>query len=128
MTMPLATTRLFVYGSLLKGQPNHPLIVAAPLVRPARSARGFRLVSLGGFPGMIAEGDGDVLGEVYDVGQRMLASLDRLEGHPRFYCRTEIALEDGSLVEAYLLPTDKYRHHPLVPQGDWRGFRAKEKV
>jgi gamma-glutamylcyclotransferase (GGCT)/AIG2-like uncharacterized protein YtfP len=128
MTMPQGSTRLFVYGSLLRGEPNHPLIVAAPLVRPARTARGFRLVSLGGFPGMIVEGDGDVLGEVYDVGPRMLASLDRLEGHPSFYCRIEIALEDGSLVETYLLPTEKYQDRPPVPQGDWRGFRAKEKV
>ena len=29
-----------------------------------------------------------------------LAALDRLEGHPRFYRRTRIALDDGSLVQA----------------------------
>lgn len=52
---------------------------------------------------MIDGGETAVVGEVYNVDVVTLAAPDRLEGHPRFYRRRSIRLDDGDEVLAYLL-------------------------
>jgi gamma-glutamylcyclotransferase (GGCT)/AIG2-like uncharacterized protein YtfP len=66
-----------------------------------------------------------VAGEVYEVDEATLAALDRLEGHPRFYRRTRIALDDTSLVQTYLLPPEQVEGHPVVASGNWRSRRKE---
>ena len=44
-------------------------------------------------------------------------ALDRLEGHPRFYQRTAIRLEDGDEVVAYLLSPEQARGRCLRRPG-----------
>ncbi|MEZ4323566.1 MAG: gamma-glutamylcyclotransferase family protein, partial [Polyangiales bacterium] len=91
-----APTRVFVYGTLLAGEPNHRVLAGARLVANARTQPAFELRDLGPFPGLVSGGAHAVAGEVYEVDEATLAALDRLEGHPRFYRRTRIALEDGA--------------------------------
>lgn len=117
------TTRVFVYGSLLRGQPNHRLLERSVLVGAASTEPRFQLHDLGAFPGMVADGAQAVLGEVYEVDRATLAELDQLEGHPRWYRRTPIALADGSRAETYLLTPAQVRDRPIVPNGDWRAHR-----
>lgn len=114
-------TTVFVYGSLMSGLYNHRRLETdgARFVREASTEASFTLVDLGAFPGLIAAGSTSVCGEVYDVDDATLASLDELEGHPRFYCRTPIRLATGEEVQAYLLPAI-YRRHPEIAGGDWR--------
>ena len=64
-------------------------------------------------------------GEVYEVDQATLAALDRLEGHPRFYRRTRIALEDGAAVETYLLAPEQVEGRPVIDSGNWRSRRKE---
>jgi gamma-glutamylaminecyclotransferase len=116
--------RVFVYGSLLKGECNHRLLELAPFVGAAHTSASFTLIDLGAFPGLIARGMTAVRGEVYAVDAATLASLDRLESHPRFYRRQEIALSDGAAVHAYLLPAHRYASYPAVVGGDWRAYLA----
>jgi len=73
--------RVFVYGTLLSGEPNHRLLADAELVGAARTEPDFDLVSLGAFPAMIAGGATAIAGEVYEVDRPTLDALDRLEGH-----------------------------------------------
>lgn len=117
--------RVFVYGSLLSGEPNHRLLAEARRIGPARTAPYFRLVDLGGFPAMVHDGAGHVVGELYEVDRSTLAALDRLEGCPRFYERTVIALADGTEAEAYLLRPEQVRGRTAIPSGDWRGWRRR---
>ena len=49
-----------------------------------------------------------------------LAALDRLEGHPRFYRRRAVRLDDGTEVLAYLLEPGQVRGRRRIPGGDWR--------
>lgn len=84
--------RVFVYGTLLRGEPNHYILEHACFVREARTPAVFTLRDMGAFPALLADGSTAVLGEVYDVDAATLARLDRLEGHPRLYRRTPIAL------------------------------------
>jgi gamma-glutamylcyclotransferase (GGCT)/AIG2-like uncharacterized protein YtfP len=80
--------------------------------------------SLGGFPGVMRGGEQSIRGEVYAVDGPTLANLDRLEGHPRFYQRSLIALDDGTRVSTYLLPNDPhYTARPVVESGDWRAHK-----
>ncbi len=122
-----ASTRVFVYGTLLQGEGNHDLLSRAEFLGPARTPPRFALHDLGGFPGLVAGGEHAVEGEVYIVGPDTLARLDQLEGHPRFYRRAPIALEDGSTVETYLLPRDRVVGRPVITSGSWRA-RRRERV
>src|SRR5262249_46638083 len=99
-TEPLLA-RVLVYGSLLRGEGNHHVLARARFVRAATTSAAFELYDLGYFPGLVAGGVTAVKGEVYDVDPETLERLDRLEGHPSFYRRRPIALEDGTLVQAY---------------------------
>jgi gamma-glutamylcyclotransferase (GGCT)/AIG2-like uncharacterized protein YtfP len=120
-----STTRVAVYGTLLAGEANHRLLASARGLGEARTVRGFSLFDLGAFPGMVAEGAGVVECELYEVDEATLVTLDRLEGHPRFYRRTQIHFDDGSLAEAYLLRRRDVQGCPRIPSGSWRAFRNR---
>lgn len=120
-------TRVFVYGTLLAGEPNHRVLVGATLVGHACTAPAFELRDLGTFPGLVRGGAHAVGGEVYEVDAPTLARLDALEGHPRFYRRTRIALADGTNVETYLLTPEQVEGRPVIVSGNWRS-RRKEKA
>lgn len=65
-----------------------------------------------------------MVGEVYEIDPVTLAALDRLEGHPRFYQRAAIRLEDGDEVLAYLLSPEQAaaftkQGRTRIPSGDW---------
>jgi gamma-glutamylcyclotransferase (GGCT)/AIG2-like uncharacterized protein YtfP len=69
------TTRIFVYGSLLSGQPNHRVLARAALVVEAVTEPRFALHDLGAFPGMVAGGEHAIAGEVYAVDADTLAAV-----------------------------------------------------
>lgn len=121
-------TRVFVYGSLMRGMGNHRVIGATGTFEgKATSLATFSMVSLGAFPGIIFGGSTPIAGETYLIDDATLANLDRMEGHPHFYCRTEIALDDGTLAQAYLLPRGKgHEVRDAVLSGDWRAFYARK--
>ena len=119
--------RVFVYGTLLSGEPNHHLLHGQPLVGEARTEARFDLVSLGGFPAMVPGGEVAVRGEVYDVDEETLADLDRLEGYPGFYTREPVELHGEVAGEAlaYLLPPERVAERPTIPTGDWKTWRKE---
>ena len=77
---------------------------------------------MGLFPAFVAGGEHTVAGEVYEVDQVTLASLDRLEGHPDFYQRTCIALADGRRVDTYLCTPHEVINCPIIESGSWRAY------
>ena len=123
-----ATTRVFVYGTLLKGEGNHDVLGGSVLVGGGRTLPCFALHDLGAFPGLVADGKHAVDGEVYAVGPDVLARLDKLEGHPKFYRRTPIVLEGGSVVETYLLPSNRVAGSSIIKTGSWRKHRKELKL
>ena len=115
--------KVFVYGSLLSGFGNHRLLEGSRLIGHAKTPPGYRMHSLGGFPGVVPTGNAVVHGEVYEVDAQTLAALDRLEGHPRFYRRRPICLANGAIVDTYLLSQHQVADRPVVATGDWRRHR-----
>src|SRR3990167_5214447 len=78
----------FVYGTLKKGYSNHVLLKEAKFICDGYAC-GTRMLDLGSFPAFI-EGNFENRGEVYEVSPDILSFLDRLEGHPHFYERKKI--------------------------------------
>lgn len=125
-------TRLFVYGTLKKGQPNNYRMLdssngKAKFLGSARTADKYPLVIAGKYnvPYLLnVPGQGNqVHGEIYEVDDQMLHFLDGFEGVPDHYQRTLIKLEvkewagqadgktlaPGSVTEAYLYVTSTYK-------------------
>jgi gamma-glutamylcyclotransferase (GGCT)/AIG2-like uncharacterized protein YtfP len=75
-------TRVFVYGTLKRGGPNHHYLAGQQFLGTARTAAGYTLYSLGDYPGMVNSVDAShtVTGEVWEVDTRCLVGLDQLEG------------------------------------------------
>lgn len=113
-------TLVFVYGTLLAGEPNHRYLKHARLIAEGVTRPGFTLYDLGAFPGLVRGGRHAVPGEVYEVDEPTLAAMDQLEGHPDFYCRSAITLTTGISVETYLLTEPQVAGRPIIVSGSWR--------
>ncbi len=85
---------VFVYGTLKQDGCNHSVMKNAGGLFKCKALTSpyYRLVSFGGYPGMIKGMDCylRVVGELYTVED--IAPLDRLEGYPDFYGRTRISV------------------------------------
>uniref|UniRef100_A0A0L8GR56 Gamma-glutamylcyclotransferase family protein n=2 Tax=Octopus bimaculoides TaxID=37653 RepID=A0A0L8GR56_OCTBM len=99
--MTVQLERVFVYGTLKRGQPNHFLIEnvtngLAKFIGDATTALRYPLViaSQYNIPFLLPfEGKGNFIsGEVYDVDGKMLTRLDELEQHPDVYKREKISV------------------------------------
>ena len=117
----LQLDRVFVYGTLKRGQPNHHWLAGAPCQGLVR-LENVLLHDLGPFP-MAIHGDGVVVGELYQIDAEMLASLDRLEGVPRLYQRWRCQPLDSPWAWVYLGRPHQVRHSPVLVDGCWRGSR-----
>jgi gamma-glutamylaminecyclotransferase len=112
---------VFVYGTLLPGETWHAALTGARRVGPGRTLPAFELLDLGPFPGLVHGGATAVEGEVYAVDAVHLDALDALKGHPEFYRRTAIVLEDGRQAFAYLLtPQRRLPSMRVITGGNWK--------
>lgn len=104
------TEILFVYGTLQSNLCNHSLLDKAIFLGQALAGERMALY-VGRLPYLVREAryDGpEVLGELYLVNEEVLATLDRLEGHPNFYKREKIVVfyeGEAEKVWAYLYPS-----------------------
>ena len=106
--------KLFVYGSLMSEMSNNYILKGSDLLREAK-------IDMGAFPAIVQEGYRKIKGEVYVIDPPTLKRVDFLEGHPYFYKRQMIKLENGEQVVAYLLNDDLDNHEKdIVATGDWR--------
>jgi gamma-glutamylcyclotransferase (GGCT)/AIG2-like uncharacterized protein YtfP len=113
---------VFVYGTLLSGEPNHAQLRGARLVGATRTEPRYTLVSLGPYPALIEGGTTSVTGEVYAVDDGLLSALDRFEGVPTLYRRVIVPLLGGGVAQGYALAGGGGRA-ALIPGGDWREYR-----
>lgn len=105
-------TRVFVYGTLKRGQPNHGHLSRQRFLGEARTGPGVTLYSLGEYPGMVRDPEDreGVTGELWEVDAKCLARLDALEGIDEgLYERIRIGLRpphEREEVETYLYARD----------------------
>jgi len=115
---------LFVYGSLLSGEPGHALLGGSESAGSARTAPAFDLLDLGDYPAMARGGHTAISGELYWIDSATRARLDEFERHPRLYRRTRIALEDGRVAQSYVLCRRTKTEDRRIEHGDWRLTRS----
>jgi len=87
-----------------------------------------KMFSSGGFPMVVADDDerSIIHGEIYDVDDDTLRHLDRLEGHPDWYCRHEVPTS-YSPAWIYLMPAEAIRPQQAhVESGDWREYLRRK--
>jgi len=109
--------KLFVYGTLKRGWGNHSLIKEADgkfLYKDFTKDK-FCLSTVG-FPYMFRCASdctyrGYVLGEVYLVPKTKIYLIDALEGHPEWYNREIIELQNGDKAWAYIMPSFDCQHY-----------------
>jgi gamma-glutamylaminecyclotransferase len=112
--------RLFVYDSLLAGEPEHSALGGAEPAGEADTEPGFRLVELGARGAIVRDGTGAVRGELYWVDRMTLGKLDVTREVPILFQRSRIRLSDGSEAETYLMLLDQVRGKRRLPRGRWR--------
>lgn len=100
-------TSIFVYGTLMRGDCRHRVLVDQQFLGTARTECRYRMFDVGRYPGLVESADGLAIeGEVYRVDHDCLRVLDQVEGVDLgLYQRTRVALQppfDTMPVEAYL--------------------------
>lgn len=111
---------LFVYGTLRKGFPNHFLLEGAAFGGAAKTKERYALyVDRIPYVTRAAEISG-IIGEVFEVNRVLLERIDRLEGHPRWYHREEVAvvMEHGKELSAWMY-FNKSPRGRVVESGDY---------
>jgi len=112
--------KIFVYGSLMKGMRNNHLLYDSDFIGEGKTNPEYDMIDMGLFPAITFGGSLQIKGEVYQVENWILKAIDRLEGHPFFYKRSPIKLENGETVETYILNDDTVHEQKKLKSGDWR--------
>lgn len=117
--------KIAVYGSLRAGFGNHRVIKDGERLSTEVVKIPFRMVSLGGFPGLVpSEENHDITIEVYEVDNNIYRGVECLEGYPNFYQKANIETSQGE-VEVYILEDEYYQKSTPVESGDWKEYRNK---
>jgi gamma-glutamylcyclotransferase (GGCT)/AIG2-like uncharacterized protein YtfP len=126
--------RVFVYGTLLADQTNHHRLANSVRVFAQASVDG-TLYDVGcGYPALVLSGQGKVFGEVYEVSEEVLHSLDALEGYygeadeGNYYDRIEVEVTSGDLTAralTYVFSASQARALEVIESGDWRKYREE---
>lgn len=82
--------RVFVYGSLKRGQRNNYFLRDADFVGLHVTERSYSMYEFDDYPAVCLRGRHAIEGEVYRVSDREFRMLDDLEWYPHFYQRIEI--------------------------------------
>ena len=80
--------KVFVYGSLKHGLPNHSVLGKSEFVMDTITAKKYSMVSMVAYPAVKESvADAFIQGEVYEVDVETLHRLDHLESEGKFYTR-----------------------------------------
>ncbi|RCX07884.1 gamma-glutamylcyclotransferase (GGCT)/AIG2-like uncharacterized protein YtfP [Anaerobacterium chartisolvens] len=126
---------VFVYGSLMRGYWNHPLLDNEKYAGAA-TVKGYGLYNVASYPGVVRREGVGVRGELYDVCERTLSVLDQLEDEGDMYIRRAVTAEtdegeaeafiyvwNGSVREDDYVPLEKLPWKPLKERLERRGLR-----
>ena len=84
---------IFVYGTLRNGHSNHHLLKEAYCHGIGGTEASYAMYLISGYPYVTSsEARYPIIGELYAVDDDTLQTLDRMEGHPRYYERRETAV------------------------------------
>ncbi|MDH3448738.1 MAG: gamma-glutamylcyclotransferase [Gammaproteobacteria bacterium] len=82
--------RVFVYGTLKRGQRNYRFMRGAEYMGDHRTEKLYSMYEFDDYPAVCLRGCHAIRGEVYRVSDRQFRLLDDLEWYPHYYQRIEI--------------------------------------
>ena len=94
-----AKRNVFVYGTLMKGEPNHHFLEDSRFLGVS-AVDGYEMYNAGWYPAIIA-GEGTVPGELYEVPEWDMKYMDGLEGEGSLYIRKCETTSEGGLAYIY---------------------------
>ena len=94
-----STRKVFVYGTLMRGENNHHFLENSKCLGMS-AIEGYDMYNVGWFPAIIP-GNGRVPGELYEVPENDMASIDMLEGEGNLYIRKCEITRDHELAYIY---------------------------
>ena len=80
-----ATRKVFVYGTLMKGEPNHRFLEDSKFLG-VTALEGYEMYNVRWYPAIVP-GEGTIPGELYEVPELDIKYLDGLEGEGSLYIR-----------------------------------------
>jgi len=121
---------IFVYGTLMRGEIAEKNLVGlgARFIKEVETAFKYDLLCVSPrdmFPyPTLVKGFRSIMGELWEVNETILASLDVYEGVPRLYTREKIELRNGDKATAYMA-TEGLKNYAKFPRitGDTIRFR-----
>jgi gamma-glutamylcyclotransferase (GGCT)/AIG2-like uncharacterized protein YtfP len=119
-SLPSSVRRLFVYDTMLSGEPEHGRLRGARRLGAARTEAAFQLVDLGAYGALVHGGTASVAGEVYSVDRATCAAVDIYREVPILFQRCSVRLDDGTVADAHVLAPDQVRGRRRIPSADWR--------
>lgn len=85
--------KIFVYGTLKRGRHNNYMLGPSKFLGVYLTERMFTMYDGKGFPYVVPEGSNTIIGELYEVDDKILERLDWLEGvKANHYKRIEIRI------------------------------------
>ena len=81
-----STRKVFVYGTLMNGESNHHFLENSKCLGKA-AIEGYDMYNVGGFYPAIIPGNARIIGELYEVPNEDMPSIDILEGEGSLYIR-----------------------------------------
>lgn len=116
----MGNSQLFVYASLLAGEPDHGLLGGAELLGASMTAPRYALYELGVYGALVEGGETAVVGELYLVADAVLVRIDVARQVPLLFQRCAVQLADGSEAQAYCMSSEGVRGKRRLRHGDWR--------
>jgi len=116
--------KVFVYGTLRKGLENHSQLENAKFLGLAKTKEKYKLTA-SSIPFVSkSEKISHIIGEVYEVDDRLLEKLDIFEDHPDWYKREKIKviLENGKEIDAWIYFNEITEEKELIQSGDYKEF------
>jgi gamma-glutamylcyclotransferase (GGCT)/AIG2-like uncharacterized protein YtfP len=129
-TLPATVVdRMFVYGSLRTGQSARDVIAPFVVGSEAATVRGSLYAFPSGYPGVVPDDGGAVVGEVLRLRELAAAFplLDAFEGEDFIRVMVEATTATGpQWVWLYALTSPELAHHGVrIEHGDWSRYRAE---
>lgn len=120
--------KAFVYGTLMQGLWNHRFLEGQRQIGKA-SLYGYRMYNVSSFPGIVESKSADqpINGELYEIDERCLMLLDRLEGEGRLYKRVaeKVITKDGQEHTAFVYVwLGKVHSNQIVKETPWKPSRC----
>jgi gamma-glutamylaminecyclotransferase len=109
--------RIFVYGTLRRGESHAHLLNNAEYLGPHLTEPRYTLCDLGDYPAAVSWGVTAIHGEVYDVDDQTLHMLDEYEDFPKLYNRRLIPTPYGGAWMYLVLAPPAVTC--IIAHGDW---------